>query len=402
MLKRRALWTVVLLLLLLQRSPGPVLAAETGRDGPAAGTGTESGTEPHFAETELLEEFDLSRIETFLQRQNGAAADLSFRELLQQLLAGKFEEIAKRFLEIVRDRLFREISENGRWLGQVLLLGMVGAVFAGFSGIFSGGQIAESGFYVTYLLIFTLLSASFLNGAAVTRELLERIIEYMRALVPSFFLAVSFAGGSAASAAGCGWMLFSVSCVEWVFLRLLLPLIRIELLLVLAGHLIREDLFSKMTELLEQGIRWGIKGMTGMILGFHMLQGMVVPYGDSMKHASLRQLVSAIPGIGQGAAAASQMILGAGVLLKNTIGAGAVIVLVLLSLVPLMKLILLYVFCQGAAAVLQPVSDKRIVACVSAVAAGSRLLLAMAGASLLLFGISLAIICVTTNAAYFS
>ena len=351
----------------------------------------------------LLNDFDLAAIENFMNEESGNGSfSFTFKELIKELIKGNFSEVFHECLLTLRDSLFGEITKNGKWIGQVLILGLIGAVFANFSSIFSNSQIAETGFYVTYLLMFTFLASSFLTGISITKELLSHIIEFMRALVPTYFLSVSFAGGSITSAAGYGWMLFSISIVEWLVLRLLMPLLRIYILFVLAGHMVKEDIFSKMTDLLDSSIRWGLKTMMGVVLGFHLLQNLVTPYADALKNTSLQRFVSVIPGLGQGAAAVSQMVMGTGVLIKNSIGAGAVIILVLISAIPLLKLVILCLFYQGAAALLQPVCDKRMVACISEVGNGCRLLLSMAGAALLLFGVSLAIICTAANATYFA
>ncbi|MFQ8841919.1 MAG: stage III sporulation protein AE [Clostridium fessum] len=80
--------------------------------------------------------------------------------------------------------------------GQVILLGILGAVFASFSSLFADSQVSEMGFYVTYLLIFTLLAASFLNGVRITRTLLEQLFEFVRVLVPCFFSGCFLSRGS--------------------------------------------------------------------------------------------------------------------------------------------------------------------------------------------------------------
>lgn len=351
----------------------------------------------------LLEALDLSKIETFLKESGGSAVPgLSFHELLLKLLAGDYRSVVKSLLDACRRALFGEISENGNFLGQVILLGLFGAVFASFSSLFADSQVSEMGFYVTYLFIFTLLAASFLNGVRITRALLEQLFEFVRVLVPAFFLAVSFAGGSTSAAAGYAWTLGSVSVAEWAFLRLLLPCVQLYVLLSLAGHLSSRDLFSKALELLEQGMRWGSKALMGAVLGFHVLQGMIAPYADSVQQTALRRAVSLIPGIGQGAATVSQVLLGSGVLIRNTVGIGGVLVLAAVSLLPLMELLILYLACQGSAALLQPVSDSRVVEAVSAVAKGFYFLLAAAGSAVVLFALSIAVVCVSTNAAYFA
>lgn len=360
-------------------------------------SGFDSGT------ADLLEDFDLSSIENFMSGESGNGSfSFTFKELLKELMKGNFTGVFSQCLETLKESLLGEITKNGKWIAQVMILGLTGAVFANFSSIFSNSQIAETGFYVTYLLMFTFLASSFLSGIAITKEILSHIIEFMRALVPTYFLAVSFSGGSLTSAAGYGWTLFSISVVEWLVLRLLLPLLRIYILFVMAGHMVKEDIFSKMTELMDSSIRWGLKTMTGVILGFHLIQNLITPYADSLKNTSLQRVVSIIPGLGQGAAAVSQMMMGAGVLIKNCIGAGAVIVLILISAIPILKLVILCLFYQVAAALLQPVCDKRMVSCISEVGNGCRLLLSMAGAALLLFCVSLAIVCTAANATYFA
>ena len=351
----------------------------------------------------LLDSLNLSRIEAFLKESGGSAAPgISFREILSMLLSGNYRSVVRTLLDSCRTALFREISENGSWMGQVVLLGVLGAVFASFSSLFADSQVSEMGFYVTYLLIFTLLAASFLNGVRITRALLEQLFEFVRVLVPAFFLAVSFAGGSTSAAAGYAWTLGSVNVAEWVFLRLFLPCTQLYVLLSLAGHLSSKDLFSKALELLEQGMRWGSKALLGVVLGFHVLQGMIVPYTDSVRQTALRRAVSLIPGIGQGAAAVSQVLLGSGVLIRNTVGAGGVFVMAAVSLLPLLKLLILYLGCQGSAALLQPVSYSRVVEAVGAVAKGFYFLLVAAGSAVVLFALSIAVVCASTNTAYFA
>lgn len=351
----------------------------------------------------ILKELNLEEIDAVLgKEETGLDGSFRFQELMEWILNGEIGTAVRSGLRELEKRLCSEVRENGVWMAQIMVLGLVGAVFSNFSGVFTGNQLSEAGFYVIYLLIFLLLSSSFLNGVKIAGDLLEKLVELIQALAPAFFMAVSFAGGSAFAAVGYTWMLCSISLVEWLFLRLFLPASQVYVLLALAGHLVKEDIFSRMTVLLERGICWGVKAVMGIILGVHVLQGMVTPYADSMKTASLQRVIRVIPGIGQSAAAVSQLILGSGVLIKNTIGVAGAVVLFLISAIPLLKLLLLYLFCQGAAAVLQPVCDRRIVACIGAVGTGVRLLLLIAGAALLLFCLSIGLICMMANVPYFS
>lgn len=359
--------------------------------------------EPRGYSETLLEELELEPLEDFLKENRiGEGSVLSFRMLLGQLMRGEFLAVFSSLFHQLKSQLLKEVVSGSQFLGQVLVLGLLGAVFANYASIFSESQIAEMGFYLTYLLMLTFLASSFLSGMEIAEDLFSQVLEFMRALLPSFFLSVSFTGGTLTSVSGCSLLLFSIQLAQVLFLQLFLPLIRVYTLLVMAGHLVKEDLFSKATELLKQGILWGIKTVMGLILGFHLLQGMVAPYADAVKNTPIRRLLQALPGAGQGAAAVSQMILGSGVLIKNSIGAGAAAVLFLLAALPLLKLFLLCLFYQGAAAILQPVCDKRLISCISAVGEGGRLLFAGTAAAVCLFLLSIAIVCMASNTLYFA
>ena len=352
---------------------------------------------------EGLEQYDLTGVEEFL-RQNlaGSGENFSFTELLKTLMAGDAGEAAKMLVQAAGRSLTEGLAESAAFLGQVVILGIAGAVFAGFAGIFQMGQISETGFFVTYLLIFTFLAAGFTAGAELAGEALEQILGFMRALAPAYFLAAAFSGGAVTAAGLYECMLLLISGVQWLFLTLFLPGIQIYFLLMLAGHIAKEDMLSRLRELVKTGVSWGIRTMMGLVLGIHLLQGMVLPYADAVKNSGRTKVMEAIPGIGGGIGAAAKMVMGSGVLIKNTMGAGAVFALALLTLTPLVKLGLLAFLYQLAAAVLEPVCDKRITSCVSEASEGYRLLFKLVASALALFVVAVAMVCGATNVTYYA
>lgn len=340
-------------------------------------------------------------IDRYLQREvNGGGKGLSFTELVKELMAGNGREAGRMLLDAAKQSLFQEISHGSHMAGQLLALGLIGAVFASFSGIFTGSQISETGFFMTYLMAFTVLAASFFDSIQIAARVLEQQMMFMKVLLPSYFLAVAWAGAAVASAAWYEVVLFLIAAVQWVYLNLLLPLVRVYILLVMAGHMAKEDMLSKMTELLKSAVQWGTRSLMGLVLGFQLIQGMVLPYADAVKTAGVQKLLQVIPGVGAGAGAVTKLILGSGVLIKNTMGAAAVLILVLISLVPVMKLVVLLLLYRTVAAVLEPVADKRLVGCISGVADGQKLLLGLVTSGLLLFVITIALICAGTNVSY--
>ena len=367
--------------------------------------GQDSSQNDHaMSEIELLvigEE--VKEIENYLRQSLGEGqADFSFLSLMKSLLTGQFSQAAYEAGKGMKNSLLNEIEAGGGLLLQVVMIGIVGAVFSNFSSIFRGSHISETGFVVTYLLLFTCLAASFFASLQIAAKVLEQIFSFLRVLMPAYFMAVAFAGGSLSAAALYEVMMAAVTLVSWICKNILLPMVRIDVLLVLAGHVAKEETFTRMTELLEEAVGWILKTLTGLILGFHIIQSMVLPYADSAGQAGIRKLVELIPGVGSGANALTQVVLGSGVLIKNTMGAAAVAVLLILTLVPMAKLAVLMVLYQAAAAVMQPVCDRRVVSCVNGIAKGHKLLLKIVAASLILFILAIALTCAATNVNYYT
>ncbi|MCI8724649.1 MAG: sporulation protein [Hungatella sp.] len=347
-----------------------------------------------------MDEFDFSGIEEFVrEKQDGQGP--GFGEIMELLMAGEFDRLWNRALEALKKELFSEIASGGRFMGQILALGILGAVFTNFSDIFSGSQISDTGFYVTYLLLFTMLLAGISQSIQVAADTVEEILTFMKVLMPSYFLVVAFAGGSVSAAAMYEFTLLIISVGQWLLGAVLIPAARVYLLLVFANHMAKEELLSRLTELTAQAIGWGMKTILGVVLGFHLIEGMVLPYVDSLKNGSVQKLVEMIPGVGQGAAAVTQMILGSGVLIKNTMGMAAVVILLMLIAVPVMKLAVLMLLYKCMAALMEPVCDKRLVKCVAAMAKGHKMLLQIVGTAAALLVITVAVVCGGTNVVYF-
>ena len=367
--------------------------------------GQDSSQNDHaMSEIELLGSGEeVKEIENYLRQSLGEGqADFSFLSLMKSLLTGQFSQAAYEAGKGMKNSLLNEIEAGGGLLLQVVMIGIVGAVFSNFSSIFRGSHISETGFFVTYLLLFTCLAASFFASLQIAAKVLEQIFSFLRVLMPAYFMAVAFAGGSLSAAALYEVMMAAVTLVSWICKNILLPMVRIDVLLVLAGHVAKEETFTRMTELLEEAVGWILKTLTGLILGFHIIQSMVLPYADSAGQAGIRKLVELIPGVGSGANALTQVVLGSGVLIKNTMGAAAVAVLLILTLVPMAKLAVLMVLYQAAAAVMQPVCDRRVVSCVNGIAKGHKLLLKIVAASLILFILAIALTCAATNVNYYT
>ncbi len=398
----RTVLCVSLAFFLLCLFPGDALGEERNRMGIEETIQKEAADDKEEENGLTLSELDFSSVEEILETTGQGTESFSFGELLDMIFRGDVKGACAMAFHSLLDSLFSELSAGSGRMAQIFLIALTGAVFTCFSDIFSGGQISETAFYVTFLLLFSLLASSFYESISVAGRAVSQAFEFMRALTPGYFMTVAFTGGSLSAGAGCSWMLFSITAAQWLLSKLIFPVFKIYILLVLAGHLTKEELFSRMTGGIRIAVEWSMKTLTGAVLGFHILQGMVIPYADAVKHTSLKRMVSMIPGLGQGASAVSQMVLGSGILIKNTVGAGAAVTLLAITAVPIMKLLILMLLYQFVAAAAEPICDKRLTACMADIGKGHQILLKLVCLSLLLLIVSIGVICMASNTVYYA
>ena len=108
-------------------------------------------------------------------------------------------------------------------------------------------------------------------------------------------------------------------------------------------------------------------------------------------------MAGAIPGVGNTVSSVAGTMLCAGALVKNAIGAVGVIAVLFCCGIPLLRLYLHKFLFQIVNAVIQPVADKRIVQCISAMAQTVALLAYAVFVGCMMFVISIALMSVMTG-----
>lgn len=346
-----------------------------------------------------LDGYDFSEIQNFLEEEL-PDTNLNFVEMVTELMSGDSQSIFSTGLEWVHQLLFSEIEANRTILLNVILIAVIGAVFTNFSSVFRNSDISETGFFITYLLMIGILAVAFSAAVSIATAMLDTILGFMKVLLPTFFLAVAFVGGSLTSAAFYETAFGAISVMEWILKNIIIPMIGMYVTLLFVNQISEQDYLSKTAELLKLVIEWGIKTILGIILGIQVIQGLILPFADAIKTNAIQKAVKIIPGVGDSASAISQMVIGGGVLIKNGIGTAALIIIIAITIIPLFKLAVITIFYYIAAAIIQPMSDERMGNSITAVAEGSKLLIRVIFVSGFLFFITIVVVCQTTNISY--
>lgn len=354
--------------------PEYVRAETSGDAGTLSDNEADTDREAEELKQEILSEMDFAEIQDMLDDMLGEES-FSFREALENMLTGKdafSEEAVQKFLHGL---LFSGLEREKDLFMKILLLILLAALLANFASVFDSGQIGEISFYIVYLLLFMLLMNSFSEAAASLQQVIAWMTDFMKVLAPSYLITVSAASGAGTAAVFYEGVLILVWLIQWILLSVILPGADLYVLLRLVNHLSREEMLGKLAELLSTAISWGLKTLLGIVAGLQVVKGLVAPVVDTLKRSLLGKAAGALPGVGNAVNMVTELVVTSAVLVRNCLGVMILIAFVMAGAGPVIRYGILSLAYRFLAAAAQPVSDKRIVECLSTVGEGYGILL---------------------------
>lgn len=347
------------------------------------------------AETDLwMDELDFSEISGFLE--DTKEAPLSFEELIEALLNGEgvpYETVG----EYIRKLFTGRMEEHKTLVFWLIAVSAAFSVLKSYAKSFSNSYISEICFFLCYCLMMALLLASFSEMNETILSTAERMAGFMKALVPVYCTAISFSLQVNASAAAYSLIFTAVYLVEWALRYVLAPLVQIYVMMEFLNHLTEEERFGKLAEMIADAVRFLLKAAVTFVLGINIIQGMVAPAMDRLAGNTVAKTIQMVPGLGNVANGMGQIFISSGLMIKNSVGAAALIVLVILCAVPFLNMALLAALYKCLSAVLEPIADKRLSGGMNGIAVGGALYLKILSTCLMLFFLTIALTAAATG-----
>lgn len=341
-----------------------------------------------------MDDFQLDEAESIL-RESGNR-DISVKEIVNNIIKGKLLTV---FGEIFKSLYYKTLGNNGyllRIIWQLFLTIIVSCFFTNFAKVFSKDDVSETGFFICYLVSVTFMFGLFSELCNIAVDFVELLLKFMYGIVPTYFLSVAITGQVAAS----GFYqlcLVIISVAQFVFLHIIIPLIKIYVAVSIVNNISKEDFLSKSAVVVGNIVNFLMKTFVGIVTGLNIIQALILPSIDSTKNQTIRKVIGSVPVVGNGTDAITGIFLGSANLIKNAIGTTAIIVIVILCAIPFLKIQLYSFLMQIVAALIQPIADRRIIDSFNSMSIGMKMLAKVITGCSLLFIISIAIICMCTG-----
>lgn len=343
----------------------------------------------------IYDGLDIESIDRNLKK-SGLNLSVNVKDMIKDITEDENTKINDKFKKIIKETLVGEIADNKNLMIMLITVVLMGSLFVNLSGSMGNGFISENGFYITYLIITAIMLTSFMITMDLVQETIRALLTMIKIIIPVYAIAVNFVGHAVTSAAMYEIIMIGIWLVEAVILNLLIPMIRFFVIVTLVNNLNKEDYFSKMCRLINNLVNWILKSVIFFIAGLNIIKSLIEPHIDMLGKNAVNRIVASLPS-GTMVSVLTGTFLGAGVVVKNSIGIAGIILIGLIVAAPVIKSIFVMLIIRITSVILQPIGEKRYIEGLEGLAQGVKLLLLCLFSAVVLFVLTIAIMAFATN-----
>lgn len=322
---------------------------------------------------------------------------ISFTDLIYEIIYGE-DNIASYVCEYVYDVFLYEIGSIKNTIVSMLSLIIIFIVFNKIT-VQRDSYISEVSFFMIYTALMTMLLSAFSVITDVVVSGITTTLNFLSAIIPAYSTTLVLSGKISTASAFYTFTVALLYILEWGIKVIILPAVQIYVVIELINNIYGDKQFSKLSGLVYRGIKFVLKTAIVVVGGIGCIQAVINSVKDQISESVLLRSVSLIPGVGKVAGASGEILISCAMLVKNSVGIAILCVLLAITLIPIVKVFIFQITYKFMAAILQPVSDNRIVDGIHSIACAGELYVNVLVDTMLLFFISIATVCVTGNMA---
>lgn len=294
--------------------------------------------------------------------------------------------------------VFHELIVNGKLLGSLILLTVFSMFLQSLQNAFEQSSVSKVAYAIVYMVLIILALNSFHVAITYTKETIDLMISFLMALIPLLLALIAASGGVISAGFFHPVLLFLMNTSGILVQYVVLPLLFLSALLSIVSTLTDQYKVTQLAQLLRNfGI--GILGafMT-VFLGVISVQGASTAVADGVTLRTAKFITgNFIPVIGRMFTDATDTVINASVLLKNTVGMAGVAILLLITAFPAIKILVVSFIYKLAAGLLQPLGGGPVINCLDIISKSMIYIFAALALVSLMFFLSITIIIAAGN-----
>lgn len=310
------------------------------------------------SDVELMNELDpVSYIQSYIENGEG---NLSVSTVISAVVSLFFKEV-KTVLSLAFS---------------IVVIGIICSLFKNLQSSFSSEGISQIAFFSCYAILIILLSKTFIISLSLAKDVIVQIATFMDKVLPLLAALLIASGGLTQAATMDPIILGATILIPKIYLNIIIPLILITFVLQFANNISTEPKLSNLCGLIKKSTVWIQGFIITVFIGVLTIRGISSSTIDAVTLKTTKFTIdNFIPIVGKSLSDAISSVAGYSLIIKNAIGSIGLIVIILIIIYPIIKIVLSSLIFKLSAALLEPITDKRITSSIAA--AGESLILIM-------------------------
>lgn len=349
---------------------------------------------------DILGLFSHEELENFIEdvvSTNEIAPDIDVKEFLTSVVSGKQSIDTKTILSKLAEIFFREINENLKLLSQILIIAIISAILNNMQSAFDGSSISGLANYVTYILLAILIIGSFYQIVEITRDTINSMVNFMQIILPILLTFLVLAGGPNTKLVFHPMILATVNVIGSLVKNVIFPLVYFSFIISVLSNLSQRAELKKLTELGRQIVVFIISASFTIFIGIITIYGLSTKIDGITIRTAKFAVDRFVPIVGGFLSDAVETVIGSSAILKNGIGIIGLIVLIVITAIPIIKISTLLLIYKISGTVVEPIVSKNVSNLLSDVSKSFTLVLISTVSVAIMFFITITIIVETGN-----
>jgi stage III sporulation protein AE len=322
----------------------------------------------------------------------------SFNQTVDEVVDGQFSLNPIKLINLLKDDLVREIKESASDIAVFLSLAAMSGVIGVLNSAFENKSSGETAFFAC----FTLMSAAAVNCFTVAlgygMDVISAMSGFITKLSPLLSITLLSCGAVTSAASFHPVLSAAVYVITIVVEKCLMPLICFGAILSIAGNVSDKVQLSGFCRVVKSAARWIMAAVVTIFTGISAIYGFSAPALDAVSAKTVKFAVgSLVPVVGSFLSDTLETVVSGTRLMKNAVGVSGIVVVCAICAIPVLKIGAMQLMMRIAAAVVEPITDKRISAMLWEISETVTTIFGMVIMTAVLFIINISIILAVTS-----
>ncbi|MCY8205081.1 MULTISPECIES: stage III sporulation protein AE [unclassified Bacillus (in: firmicutes)] len=378
----------------------------TGRAEIVQAAGDAEQTDHHAETAEQLAERTASSLETDkigefwndIMSEYGGLLPESQKGSLMEFINGDKSFSPQEWLKALFSYLFHEVLANGKLLGTLILLTIFCVILQLLQNAFQQSTVSKVAYSIVYMVLIILALNSFHVAINYATEAIQTMTSFILALIPLLLALLASSGGAVSAAFFHPVILFLMNTSGLLIQNIVMPLIFLSAILSIVSTMTEQYKVTQLANLLRNIAIGALAVFLTIFLGVISVQGASAAVTDGITLRTAKFITgNFIPVLGRMFTDATDTVISASLLLKNTVGILGVAILICIAAFPAIKVLSLAFIYKLAAAILQPLGGGPVITCLDVISKSVIYIFAALAIVSLMFFLSLTVIITAGN-----